>query len=149
MNINKATLCGRITKDLELKVLQSETKVLSFGLATNRNWKDQQGTKHEDTCFHNIISFGKTAETIAKYCAKGDELYIEGRIQNRSYDKQDGTKGYVSEIVLESFQFGQKSKNNQQEKMDLGDGIPDEKESEISIGGLDYGEDMKLDDIPF
>lgn len=143
MNINKATLCGRITKDLEVKVLSNGNKILSFGLATNRVWKDQQGTKHEDTCFHNIISFGKTAENIAQYCGKGDELYIEGRIQNRTYDKQDGSKGYVSEIVLETFQFGQKKEIKKE--------INNELKEKVKISGydeVDSGE-VSLGEIPF
>lgn len=140
MNINKATLCGRITKDLELKSLTNGNKVLSFGLATNRTWKDQQGTKHEDATFHNIIAFGEQAEVIKQYCAKGDELYIEGRIQNRAYDKQDGSKAYVSEVVLENFQFGQKKEKKENTEQDL---------KEISGEDVDMNELELENDIPF
>lgn len=140
MNINKATLCGRITKDLEVKSLSNGNKVLSFGLATNRNWKDQQGTKHEDATFHNIIAFGKQAEVITQYCAKGDELYIEGRIQNRTYDKQDGSKAYVSEVVLENFQFGQKKEKKENTEQDL---------KEISGEDVDMNGLELENDIPF
>jgi len=140
MNINKATLCGRVTKDLEVKSLSNGNKVLSFGLATNRNWKDQQGTKHEDATFHNIIAFGKQAEVIKQYCAKGDELYIEGRIQNRTYDKQDGSKAYVSEVVLENFQFGQKKEKKENTEQDL---------KEISGEDVDMNGLELENDIPF
>jgi len=141
MNINKATLCGRITKDLEQKSLTNGNKVLSFGLATNRTWKDQQGNKQEDTCFHNIIAFGKQAEVITQYCAKGDELYIEGRIQNRTYDKQDGSKAYVSEVVLQNFQFGQKKDKLEKTKEEIS--------QNVSMESLDYGEEINPEDIPF
>lgn len=140
MNINKATLCGRITKDLEVKSLSNGNKVLSFGLATNRNWKDQQGTKHEDATFHNIIAFGKQAEVITQYCAKGDELYIEGRIQNRTYDKQDGTKAYVSEVILENFQFGQK----REKKENTGEDLKEISGEDVDMNGLELE-----NDIPF
>lgn len=140
MNINKATLCGRITKDLEVKSLSNGNKVLSFGLATNRNWKDQQGTKHEDATFHNIIAFGKQAEVITQYCAKGDELYIEGRIQNRTYDKQDGSKAYVSEVVLQNFQFGQKK----EKKENTGEDLKEISGEDVDMNGLELE-----NDIPF
>ena len=108
MNLNKVTLIGNITKDIELKSLPSGMKVASFGLATNRTWKDKEGNKQEQAEFHSIIAFGKQAETISQYCGKGDQLFIEGRIQTRSWEKEDGTKAYKTEIVLESFQFGNK-----------------------------------------
>ena len=111
MNINKATVCGRVTKDIELRSLPSGSKVATFSLATNHSYKTQSGEKKETTTFHNVVSFGRQAEVIAQYVVKGQELYIEGRIDNQSYDKKDGTKGYKSQIILESFQFGQKPKN--------------------------------------
>ena len=148
MNINKATLCGRITKDLEVKSLSNGNKVLSFGLATNRNWKDQQGTKHEDATFHNIIAFGKQAEVKTQYCAKGDELYIEGRIQNRTYDKQDGSKAYVSEVVLQNFQFGQKKEKKENTGEDLKE-ISGEDLKEISGEDVDMNGLELENDIPF
>ena len=108
MNLNKVTLIGNITKDIELKSLPSGMKVSSCGLATYRTSKDKEGNKQEQAEFHSIIAFGKQAETISQYCGKGDQLYIEGRLQTRSWDKEDGTKAYKTEIVLENFQFGNK-----------------------------------------
>jgi single-strand DNA-binding protein len=106
MNINKVLLFGNLTKDPELKALPSGTKVVSFGLATNRSWKDKDGSKKEDTTFHNIVSFGKPAELISQYLKKGRSIFIEGRIANRSWDDKDGTKKYRSEVIVENFQFG-------------------------------------------
>ena len=109
INLNKVTLIGNITKDIELKALPSGMKVASFGLATNRTWIDSNGGKKESVDFHNIISFGKQAEVIAQYCKKGDQLFIEGRIQTRSWENKEGNKQYKTEIILESFQFGNKN----------------------------------------
>jgi len=107
MYLNKAFLFGNLTRDPELKSLPSGIKVVSFGLATNRTWKDKNGVKQDSTTFHNIVSFGKQAEIMAQYLKKGRGVFIEGRIENRSWDdKNDGTKKYRSEIIVDNFQFG-------------------------------------------
>jgi len=109
MNLNKVLLIGNLTKDPETKALPSGMSVVSFGLATNRNYKDKDGNKKEEVEFHNIVAFGKQADTLAQYCKKGSSLYIEGRIQTRSWDGADGKKAYKTEVVVENFQFGSKS----------------------------------------
>lgn len=106
MNINKAFLFGNLTRDPELKSLPSGIKVVSFGLATNRTWKDKNGAKQDSVTFHNIVAYGKTAEVIAQYLKKGRSIFVEGRIDNRSWDDKDGTKKYRTEIIVENFQFG-------------------------------------------
>ena len=125
MYINKAILIGNITKEVELKALPNGNKVASFSIATNRTYKDAQGQKQESVEFHNIVSFGKQAETIAQYCKKGDSLYIEGRLATRSWEK-DEVKHYRTEIVLENFQFGKKSEQKEEPKKDniAGGGYP-------------------------
>lgn len=115
MNINRAELCGRLTAHPEKKVLPSGAIVVNLGLATNHVYKDKSGQKQETTSFHNLIAFGKIAETIAQYCVKGQELFVTGRIDYRSWDKPDGGKGYKTEIIVDSFQFGQKPKDYQAE----------------------------------
>ena len=106
MHINKAFILGNLTRDPELKSLPSGIKVVSFGLATNRTWKDKNGVKQESVNFHNVVAYGKPAELIAQYMKKGSSLFVEGRIDNRSWDDKDGTKKYRTEIVVENFQFG-------------------------------------------
>lgn len=107
MYLNKVVLYGNLTRDVELKSLPSGSAVASFGVATNRTWKDKDGSKKEQTEFHNVVAFGRTAEVIAQYCKKGRPLYIEGRIQTRSWEgKEDGKKQYRTEVVCETFQFG-------------------------------------------
>jgi len=107
MYLNKAFLFGNLTRDPELKSLPSGIKVVSFGLATNRTWKNKDGVKQESTTFHNIVAFGKTAEVMAQYLKKGSSAFVEGRIETRSWDdKNDGSKKYRTEIIVDNFQFG-------------------------------------------
>lgn len=108
MNVNKATIVGRITSDLELKTTPTGREVLSFGMATNRSWKDQSGAKQEKTDWHNIVFWGKQASVIAQYCVKGQELYVEGRLETRTWDDADGKKNYRTEIIGDTFEFGAK-----------------------------------------
>ncbi|HZT35493.1 MAG TPA: single-stranded DNA-binding protein [Nitrososphaera sp.] len=110
MNYNKALLIGNVTRDPEMRSLPSGVPVVSFGLATNRVWRDQSGAKKEDTQFHNIVVFGKTADIVSKYAKKGSMLMVEGRIQTRSWDdKGSGEKKYRTEIVAERIQLGPRS----------------------------------------
>ena len=107
MYLNKVFLYGNLTRDPELKALPSGSNVANFGLATNRTYKDKSGAKQETTEFHNIVAFGRTAEVIAQYCKKGRPIFVEGRIQTRSWEgKEDGKKQYRTEIVVDNFQFG-------------------------------------------
>ena len=111
MNINLVQICGRLTKEPELRTTTSGTKVLSIGVATNRTYKDKEGKKVEETEFHNVTAFGRTAEVIEQYFNKGDEIYIVGRLKTSSWEK-DGVKFYKTEILADKFEFGQKAKVN-------------------------------------
>lgn len=106
MYLNKALLYGNLTKDPELKALPSGIKVVSFSIATNRVYKDKDGKKQESVDYHNVVSFGRQAEVISQYLKKGRPIYVEGRIQTRSWDDASGKKNYRTEIVVENFQFG-------------------------------------------
>lgn len=105
MYLNKVLLYGNLTRDPELKALPSGQQVASFGIATNRTFKNKEGQQQDQTEFHNIVAFGRTAEVMGQYLKKGRPVFIEGRIQTRSWDK-DGQKQYRTEIVVDSFQFG-------------------------------------------
>jgi single-strand DNA-binding protein len=111
MYLNKVIIIGNITRDIEIKTLPSGSYVCNIGVATNRSWKDKEGTKKEEVEYHNVVCFGKQAETIHQWCKKGDQIYIEGRLQTRSWEK-DEQKFYKTEIVLENFMFGQKKGQN-------------------------------------
>jgi single-strand DNA-binding protein len=141
MNINKVLVAGNITKDIELKALPNGTSVASFGLASNRTWKDANGEKQEQVEFHNIVVFGKQADTIKQYCVKGQNLFVEGRLQTRSWES-DGKKLYRTEIVLENFQFGQKPKTDTQ--------VNKQVEKSDGVDTIEYPEDdINPEDVPF
>jgi single-strand DNA-binding protein len=106
MYINKAFLYGNLTRDPELRSLPSGGQVASFGLATNRVFKKADGSKQESTEFHNIVVFGRQADTVAQYLKKGSSVFVEGRIQTRSWDSPEKGKQYRTEIVAERVQFG-------------------------------------------
>lgn len=137
MYINKAQVYGNLTKDPELKSLPSGSAVVNFSIATNRTWKDKDGQKKEEVQYHNIVAFGKTAELINQYMRKGSALLVEGRIQTRSWDGNDGKKNYRTEIVAENIQFGPKK--------DRGD-APD---APASTENAEVGEEINADDVPF
>ena len=143
MYLNKAIIYGNLTRDPELKSLPSGSAVASFGVATNRTWKDKDGSKKESTEFHNCVAFGRTAEVIAQYMKKGKPIYIEGRIQTRSWEgKEDGKKQYRTEVVVETFQFGPSTRDGQ----DSGTSAQDSTESQSQA--VDSGE-ISAEDIPF
>jgi single-strand DNA-binding protein len=103
MDLNKVMIIGRLTRDPEVRTTPNGKNVSSFSVATSYNWTDQQGQKKEQTEFHNVIAWGKLGEIIAQYCKKGKQLYIEGRIQTRSWDdKTSGKKQYRTEIIADS-----------------------------------------------
>jgi single-strand DNA-binding protein len=102
-SLNKVMLIGNLGKDPELRYTSSGVAVATFSLATNESWKDQDGNTQERTEWHNIVTWRKLAEICGEWLKKGKKVYIEGRIQTRSYDdKNTGTKKYITEIVADS-----------------------------------------------
>lgn len=153
MYLNKTFLFGNLTRDPEMRSLPNGNKVTSFSLATNRIYKDANGAKQEQVEYHNIVVFGRQAETSAQYLKKGQGVMIEGRIQTRSWDdKTTGEKKYRTEIVADAVQFGPKSG---------GAGAPSESGSTATpaaamaasapdLDTIDYGDaNVNIDDIPF
>ena len=104
-SLNKAMLIGHLGRDPELKYTEGGKAVAKFSIATSEKWKDKEGESSEKTVWHNIVAWGKQAEVINQYLSKGSPVYIEGRIENRSYDDKDGNKKYISEVVVQQFQF--------------------------------------------
>lgn len=153
MNLNKVFIIGNLTRDPELRSLPSGVPVVSFGVATNRVWKNQQGEKQEEVQFHNIVVFGKQAEIANQYLAKGRMVMIEGRLRTSNWEK-DGVKHYRTEIISEQIQFGprpaesgdfnrqssQKFQANQKPDAQLKEELP-----QIDINE----EDIKAEDLPF
>lgn len=106
MYLNKAIIIGNLTRDPELKALPSGITVTSFSVATNRVWKDKNGAKQEAADYHNVVVFGRQAETSAQYLKKGSSVLVEGRMQTRSWDGADGKKLYRTEVIADNIQFG-------------------------------------------
>jgi single-strand DNA-binding protein len=139
MYLNKAMVYGNLTRDPETKALPSGAQVCSLSLATNRTYNDRDGKRQEEVQYHNVVLFGKTAENVAKYMTKGSALYVEGRLQTQSWEK-DGVKHYRTEIVGETVQFGPKA-----------GGAPTNDQN-ATAGSVvpDYPtEDINPEDIPF
>jgi single-strand DNA-binding protein len=105
MNLNKVTLAGRITRDIELRYLPSGMAVAAFGLAINRKWKNQQGEQQEEVTFVDLDAFGKPAEVMNQFLRKGSGIFIEGRLQLDQWTDKDGGKRSKMKVVVESFQF--------------------------------------------
>ena len=104
-SVNKAILIGNLGKDPEMRYTPSGQAVTKFSMATTERFKDRNGEQQERTTWHNIVVWGRQAEIAKEYLAKGRSVYIEGRIENRSYDDKDGNKRYISEVVVQRMQF--------------------------------------------
>lgn len=146
MYLNKAFIIGNLTRDPELKALPSGTKVCSFGVATNRIFKDKDGNRQEATEFHNITAFSKLGELAGQYLKKGQQVLVEGRIQTRSWES-NGEKKYRTEIIADNIQFGSKGQGSVKS-------AETNKAQEVSSSDsgdkIDYPtEEINPDDIPF
>ncbi len=152
MNLNRVILIGNMTRDPELRTLPSGQPVVNFGLATNRMWKGKDGSQQKHTEFHNVVMFGRLAEITHQYLKKGSSLMIEGRIQTRSWQGQDGVKRFKTEIVAENMQMG--PKNRSSEPANQTQNEENEHNQEEKQGGemptVEYPEDeINPNDIPF
>ncbi len=155
MYLNKTFLFGNLTRDPEMRSLPNGNKVTSFSLATNRVYKDAAGAKQEQVEYHNIVVFGRQAETSAQYLKKGQGVMIEGRIQTRSWDdKTTGEKKYRTEIVADAVQFGPKSGGSTASEGFTGNPTPATPAAQTGgmadLDTIDYGDaNINVDDIPF
>jgi single-strand DNA-binding protein len=144
MSVNKVILLGRVGSDPEVKYMPSGNAVLNLSIATNRKFKNKETDSYEDkTEWHRVVFFNKPAETIGQYIKKGQQLYIEGRLQTRKWQDKDGVEKYSTDIISDNFTFiGSKSDtvdNNQFE-------------NKSSKNSNDFNQDVPTqqdDDIPF
>jgi len=143
--LNKVMLIGNLGRDPEVRSIPSGQQVATFTLATNRRWTDKAGQRQEQTEWHQIVCWGKSAEIAAQYLTKGKQIFVEGRIQTRSWDdKQTGEKKYRTEIICDNFQMlGQRGGGPDMEGHAHPSGGPTYDEG---LGGPGAPED---DDIPF
>ena len=143
--LNKVMLIGRLGSDPELRYTPDGTAVANFSIATSEEWKDKNtGEKKERTEWHRVVAWRKLGEICGEYLAKGKQIYVEGRIQTRSWEDKDGNKRYTTEIVASDIQFlGAKDSNNAS-----GSYI-----NKSAAGGPDMpapqGSEPRDDDIPF
>lgn len=146
-------LYGNLTRDPEMRALPSGGNVASFSVATNRVFKKADGTKQEATEFHNVVVFGRQAETVTQYLKKGSPVYVEGRIQTRSWDSPEKGKQYRTEIIAERVQFG--PRGGAAAGGEAGGGYTPRNDAEAPQAApkddaIDYPtEDINPDDIPF
>ena len=146
--INKVILVGNLGKDPELRSLPSGQAVANFTLATSRRWKDKNGQRQDQTEWHTIVCFGRQAEVAGQYLTKGKQIYVEGRLQTRSWDdRQTGEKRYRTEVICENFQMlGSRTGGGDYEPAGAGASSPG---GGPSYDEPSYGGEPEDDDIPF
>ena len=144
-DLNRVILIGRLVRDPELRYTQNGTAVASFSIANNRTYSSS-GEKKENTSFFNCVAWTKLGELIVQYCKKGQRIGIEGRLQQRSWEGQDGNKRSTVEVVVENFQFLSPKDNMTGETIEIADVHPDF--SGPSPADLDNNP-FSDDDIPF
>jgi single-strand DNA-binding protein len=146
MNLNRAMIIGNLTRDPELRTTPNGQNVCNFSVATSSQWNDASGQKQERVEYHNIVAWGKLADICGQFLGKGRKVYIEGRLQTRDWEAQDGSKRNRTEIVAENMIM-----------LDKKDGAipgarPEPTLSPTSTPTLDKGmgeEEIKIEDIPF
>ncbi len=153
MNLNKAIIVGRLTADPELRTTPSGTHVVSFSVATNRNWTDKDGSRKEETEFHNIVVWGRQADIVNQFSRKGSTILIEGRLQTRSWEGKDGQNRRTTEIVAERIQLGarpqsQRDGSTEQKEPREKNEATTEKKDKMPVIDLDSDE-IKPEDLPF
>ncbi len=156
MSVNRAFILGNLGQDPELKYTPNGTPVCSFSIATTEVRNDREGNRQESTEWHRIVVWNKQAENCAKYLSKGRTVFIEGRIQTRSWDdKTSGQKRYTTEIVAHSVQFIGSGSGQPRDPQGSNQDVPDySREGSSGVSGAmarpSYGNDIpSLDDIPF
>jgi len=154
MYLNKAIVYGNLTRDPELRAIPSGSKVATFSVATNRIWKDKAGARQEAVDYHNVVVFGRQAEIVSQYLKKGSAALVEGRMQTRSWDGQDGQKKYRTEIVADHVQFGPRSGNAASVPANKsnasGETPPPSDNPPVPTEAIEYPEEeINPDDIPF
>ena len=149
--MNKVILIGRLSQDPEMRTTPNGVATTSFSVAVSRNYTNQNGER--DTDFFRCVAWRNQAENIAKYCQKGSQVAVEGRLQNRNYEAQDGTRRYVTEVIADNVTFlGSRSdaqRSNSSAPEEMGNDVEVNETSEDPF--KDFGEEVTLsdDDLPF
>ena len=156
MDLNKAQIIGRLTRDPETRTTPQGTNVCSFSVATNYSYGSKDGGRQEQVEYHNIVIWGKLGEIAQQYLKKGGQVYLEGRIQTRSWDDKDGQKKNRTEIVAENMiMLGSKSggsgqsDNQSQQGGDKNNSFMNSLEQMPTINQNAADEEISVEDIPF
>jgi len=158
--LNQAELIGNLTKDPELRQTPNGNSVVSFGVATNFTWKDRDGQNQEKTEFHNVVAWDEVAQAIAQNFKKGRKVYIQGRLQTRSWETPDGSKRYTTEIITEKAlalgvpnpEIGMPAMSTEtqvtfsQPQMKQDRMVP---ENPTSVPAVNYQSEVRPEDLPF
>lgn len=146
MSVNKAILVGNVGNDPEVKYLEGGTAVARFSLATTEVYKNRSGERVSQTEWHNVVVWRQLAEFTEKYISKGRQLYVEGKITNRTWEDKDGNKRYTTEIVANSIQLlGRKP---DEESDSAGSGSERSSEKPVETSQVEEPE-LEDDDLPF
>jgi len=142
MNLNRAMIIGNLTRDPEVRTTPAGQTVATFGVATNHSWTDSTGQRQERAEFHNIVAWGKLADICSQYLAKGRKVYVEGRLQTREWESQDGTKRNRTEIVAENMIM--------LDRAGAGSAAPARQAQDAAPANAAGGDDeIRVEDIPF
>ena len=146
MDLNRATILGRLTRDPEVRTTPNGRSVATIGIATNRVWVNSStGAKEEKVEFHNCVLWGKLAEIAGQYLSKGRRVYMEGRLQTRDWVGQDGVKRYRTEIVVDNMIMLDAPRGTGEASVVRGDDTPPPPVSSDEV----VEEEIKVEDIPF
>lgn len=148
MDLNRATILGRLTREPEIKTTTTGKTVASMTVVTNRVWTDQSGNKQENPEFHNCVLWGKIGEIAGQYLAKGQRVYIEGRVQTRDWTGQDGVKRYRTEIIVDNLIMLDGGRSGGQNAAPMSSNSASNS-NKSSMPEEDHIEEIKVEDIPF
>jgi len=162
MNVNKVMVCGNVVRDPEVRTTPAGQAVTRISIATNRYYNDKAGERQEQTEYHNVTLWGKQAEVAGKYLGKGQQVFIEGRLQTRKYTGKDGVERYATDIIAESMQLGSKATGGRSEdgasSYSAGNSkapsapkakAAEVKDDDIPTINLDDDQEVNLSDVPF
>lgn len=152
MNLNKAFILGNLTRDPELRQTPTGQSVSSFAVATNRFFTDSSGQKQRQTEYHNIVAWGRQAEIVNQYLKRGSSVLVEGRLQTRSWQDQQGAKHWKTEVIAERIQLGPKPSGMGNNGMGSNEPPPTEEKMRDSTPVIELPgdeEDIDVKEIPF
>ena len=150
--VNKVILVGNLGKDPEVKQISPNQTVCQFRIATGESWIDKAGQKQERTEWHSIVVWGKMAEICGKYLAKGRQVYVEGRLQTRSWEDQQGQKRYTTEVIANTVQFLGGVGNERSAGSGMSSSGSNYGSGASAFGATDFGPEPSFDqndEIPF